>query len=275
MTAIPMHDHEHHHEHEHDHHHEHHDHNDRTTTIQLWIKALLLIGLGLYFVYNIASGNILNYVNVRFAWLSYVAAALFLLIGGFSVLHLLRDHEDEHEHNHAEHDHVHTPISWGVLALLAVPLVLGTLIPSQPLGAEAVSGSMSLTSSQVTVGTTVQTFNVPPLQRNILDWLRTFNTSDTKQFSGQPADVIGFVYTEPSFDKNEFMVARFSITCCVADATAIGLPVYWEKAAPAQGQWIEVKGTFNQGTYKGSQTPVLQADIIDQVAQPAHPYLYP
>ena len=24
----------------------------------------------------------------------------------------------------------------------------------------------------------------------------------------------GFVYTEPSFDKNEFMVARFAITCC-------------------------------------------------------------
>ena len=43
-----------------------------------------MIGLGMYFVYNIASGNIPNYVNARFAWLSYVAAALFLLIGGFS-----------------------------------------------------------------------------------------------------------------------------------------------------------------------------------------------
>ncbi len=276
MTAIPMHDHEHDPDHDHAlHDHPHiHPHNDRTTTIQLWIKALLLIGLGVYFVYNIGSGNILNYVNVRFAWLSYVAAALFLLIGAFSIWHLLRDHDHEEEHDHAGHDHVHTPISWGVLALLAVPLVLGTLIPSQPLGAEAVSGN--LTSSAATVGSaTVQTFNVPPLQRNVLDWLRAFNTADTKQFNGQPADLIGFVYTEPSFDKNEFMIARFSITCCVADATAIGLPVYWEKAVPAQGQWIEVKGTFNQGTFKGSQTPVLQADTIDQVAQPTHPYLYP
>ncbi len=60
--------------------------------IQLWIKAALLFGLGIYFVYNIASGNIPNYVNARFAWLSYVAAALFLLIGVFSAIHLLRDH---------------------------------------------------------------------------------------------------------------------------------------------------------------------------------------
>jgi len=87
--------------------------------------------------------------------------------------------------------------------------------------------------------------------------------------------VIGFVYTEPSFDKNEFMVARFSITCCVADATALGLPVYWDKPALTQGQWIEVKGTFNQGTFKGTQMPILQADTIDPVTQPAHPYLYP
>jgi uncharacterized repeat protein (TIGR03943 family) len=264
MTAIPIHEHNHEHEH-----------NERTTTVQLWVKALLLIGLGIYFVYNIASGNIFNYVNVRFAWLSYVAAALFLLIGAFSIWHLLRDH-DHDEADHAHGDHVHAPISWGVLVLLAVPLALGTLIPSQPLGAGAVSGSVSLSSSQVSVGSAnVQSLNVPPLQRNVLDWLRAFNSADTQQFDGQPADVIGFVYTEPSFDKNEFMVARFSITCCVADATALGLPVYWDKAIPAQGQWIEVKGTFAQGTFKGSQTPVLQADTINPVAQPEHPYLYP
>src|SRR5664279_1359333 len=104
MTAMPMHD----HEHDHDDDHEHHDHDDRQLKLQLWVKALLLIGLGIYFVYNIASGNILNYVNSRFAWLSYVAAALFLLIGVFSVWHLLHEQAHEHEDSHHGHDHVHT-----------------------------------------------------------------------------------------------------------------------------------------------------------------------
>ena len=81
MTAIELHEHEH-----------IHPHPSRNATLQLWTKALLMIGLGIYFVYNIASGNILNYVNARFAWLSYVAAALFLLIGAFSVWHLLAEH---------------------------------------------------------------------------------------------------------------------------------------------------------------------------------------
>ncbi len=287
MTAIPMpdhdhiHDHDHDHDHadhDHDHEHEHgdhdHEHSSRTETLQLWIKAALMLGMGVYFIYNIATGNILNYVNSRFAWLSYVAAALFLVIGGFSVWHILRDHDHAHTHDHG--DHTHAPISWRVLALLAVPLAIGVLLPSKPLGAEAVSGGVSLSSS-ATVGTT-QTYNanIPPLQRTVLDWLRSFNDADPKTFNGQPADVIGFVYTEPTFDKGIFMVSRFAITCCVADATAIGVPVAWDKSASLpQGQWVEVKGLFNVGSFKGDQVPVLQAASVDQVEQPAHPYLYP
>ncbi|MCC6803503.1 MAG: TIGR03943 family protein [Anaerolineae bacterium] len=268
MTTIPM----------PDEHHEHiHPHDDRRTTAQLWVKALLMIGLGVYFVHNIASGSITNYVNERFAWLSYVAAALFLLIGGFSAWHLARKRGREHGHEHDAHDHpdhVHEPISWRVLAILAVPLVLGTLIPSKPLGAEAISGGVSL-SSAATVGA-AQAFNVPPEQRNVLDWLRAFNNADYPSFDGQTANVIGFVYSEPSFAPDEFMVARFAISCCVADATAIGLPVHWANATDLQqGQWIEVKGAFKVSDFGGDPMPVIQAERIDQVAQPEHPYLYP
>ncbi|MEP7291913.1 MAG: TIGR03943 family protein [Chloroflexota bacterium] len=259
MTAIPMHEHEH-----------EHPHNHRREAVQQAVKAALLVGLGMYFLYNIASGNITNYVSERFSWLSYVAAGLFLLIGAFSVWHLLNDRRESHEH----HDHTHAPISWGVLAILAVPLALGTLIPSRPLGAEAVSGDMSMASA-ATVGVS-ESFNVPPEQRNVLDWLRAFNRGNYAQFDGQPADVIGFMYTEPGFDANKFMVARFAISCCVADASALGVPVYWQQAADLpQGQWVRVKGTFKVDVFRGDDVPVLQAATIDRVDQPEHPYLYP
>lgn len=258
MTTISIHD---------------HDHDERTEKIQLWIKTGLLFGLGVYFAYNIVSGNLTNYINARFAWLSYVASALFLLIALFSALHLLRDHHDHDEDDHAAHDHVHEEISWRSLAIIAVPLVLGTLIPSQPLGAQAVSGSISTTS--VALGET-QTFNVAPEQRNVLDWVRAFNSADPATFEGQPADLIGFMYVEPSFGTNQFMVARFAISCCVADATAIGVPVVWDQMPTLkQGEWLEVKGSFSVADFQGSQMAVLQATSVDQVDQPEHPYLYP
>lgn len=256
--------HEHHHEHEHDH---------GSETLINGLKTALLLGLGVYFVYNIASGNQTNYINVRFAWLSYVAAGLFLLIGSYSAYDLLR-HRGEHHHDH-DHDHTHVSVSWGTLAVLAIPLILGTLIPSRPLGAEAVDGDLGLTSAAAT--SNVTTFAINPLNRNVLDWLRVFNsTEDYGELNGQPADVIGFVYSEPTFGENQFMVARFTISCCVADASAIGVPTFWaDTSSLEQGQWVRVQGTMQVGDFRGDSLPILQATSIELVEQPEHPYLYP
>ena len=74
------------------------------------LKAIVLLGLGLYFVYIIISGSLAHYVNLRFGWLSYVAAALFLLLGLASLRqsHEHHDHDHSHEHDHGHsHDHGH------------------------------------------------------------------------------------------------------------------------------------------------------------------------
>lgn len=270
MTTISM-------EHDHHDHDEHHDHDHGASQdAQLWVKVIILLGLGIYFIYNIATGNLTNYINLRFAWLSYVAAALFLLTGLFGAYHLLTAHRAAHSHDDDldPSDHVHGQISWAVLAVVAVPLVLGTFVPSRPLGADAVSGNVNTTAVEAAAVTTV---SVPPLERNVLDWLRAFSReTDLKTFDGQPADVIGFVYKEPTYAENQFMVARFSISCCVADATAIGLPVTWaDSSTLPQGQWVRVQGIFSMDNFHNERMPVLQAGTVETVEQPEHPYLYP
>ncbi len=255
------------HLHEYEHHHE-------REYLQAWLKTALLLGLGLYFLYNILSGNLANYINARFAWLSYLAVALFLLLGVGSLYDLLKQSGEHHHHDH-EHDHNHTHLSWAALAVIAIPLVLGTLIPSRPLGADAVGGSIS--TSAVTGTGNWSAFTTNPLEWNVLDWLRTFNNStDLTSFNGQQADVIGFVYTEPTFGENRFMVARFTISCCVADSSAIGLPVAWPETATLKPDaWVRVQGTFEVGDFRGDTLPILQATSVEVVTPPEHPYLYP
>jgi uncharacterized repeat protein (TIGR03943 family) len=264
------------HLHEHDHQHEHdHDHNHDVSPAQEWLKSLLLLGMGLYFTYIIATGNLANYVNARFAWLSYVAAGLFLLLGISGVFSLLRGNTGEHEHHHDD-DHVHPRLSWPIFGLLALPLILGVLIPSRPLSSAAAGGSISL-SAVSTNNTQTAAFSSNPLEWNVLDWLRAFhNSGDPASFNGKQVDVIGFVYREPTFGKNQFMVARFAISCCVADASAIGLPVVWDKAGSfKQDTWVRVKGALQAGDFRGDSVPMLQAASVETVEQPAHPYLYP
>ena len=264
-------------EHLHEHHHDHdHDHDHRQEVVLGWVKTVLLIGLALYFIYNILSGNLTNYINERFAWLSYVAVVLFLLLGIANAVDLLRarGHHHDHDHDHDHHDHNHAVISWPVLAVVAVPLLLGTLIPSRPLGSAAIDGNISLTAASVTQATT---FTTDPLKWNVLDWLRAFNRADdASEFNGKQANVIGFVYKEASFDDQEFMVARFTVSCCVADASAIGLPVRWEGTSDLTADtWVHIDGTFNVGEFRGATVPILTATTIEVIDQPEHPYLYP
>jgi putative membrane protein len=113
----------------------------------------------------------------------------------------------------------------------------------------------------------------------VLDWLRVFNaTTDYATLNGEPADVIGFVYTEPDMAPTQFMVARFTVSCCVADANAIGVPVHWNEAdvaALASGQWVRVTGAMQVESFRGDDMPVLQAQAVELIEAPKNPYLFP
>ncbi len=259
--------------------------------LRKWLQSVLLLGLGLYFLENMLTGRIYFYINERFGWLSWIATTIFLTLGVIGILELRRqsvedhadpDHEehdrDHEEHAHAGHQHGTAP-AWPILGLVAVPLVLGLLVPAKPLGASAVgtSGVSTSFSGIQGSGSTTQ-LDTAPTDRNVLDWVRVFNSSaNLDEVSGQQADVIGFVYRDIRFkDTSQFMVARFAISCCVADASAIGVITQWPKAATlAQDSWVHVKGKFAIQTFDGQRTPILVVDSLEPTNQPDHPYLYP
>lgn len=264
--------------HKHDtHHHHHHD----SDSFQSLLKSLLLLGLGVYFSYNIVSGNLSNYINARFAWLSYLAAGLFFALAAFAFWSWWQgrrdthDHTHDHHHHHHDHDHTHDS-SWFAIVIVALPLVFGTLIPSEPLGADAISGDVRISAVNVSTTTTLSS---DPLERNILDWLRQFNFSnDLDSFNGQEASVIGFIYREPNFPEGHLMVARFAVSCCVADSTAMGLPINTNGLSVdeiADGEWVRVGGTFTVGEFQEQTIPILQLETVEIVEQPAQPYLNP
>jgi putative membrane protein len=111
-------------------------------------------------------------------------------------------------------------------------------------------------------------------ERNILDWLRAFGAADDPSaFAGQEATVVGFVYRDESFDAQQFMVSRFVVSCCVADATVLGLIVSWPDSLDLPlDTWVEVHGAFQADQ---QATPVLVADRVTPTAPPNQPYLYP
>jgi putative membrane protein len=260
-----------------------------------WLQSALLIFLGLYFLDTVLSGRIAFYINYRFEWLAVLATAVFLLLGVLGVVNLLRepakddhhedcgdncthDHAHDHEHDHAHHGHNHSHVpGWLTLGMVTIPLALGILVPSRPLGASAV-GSMGLGTGKGAAATDTTTLTIAPEQRNVLDWMRAFySTSTPEEFVGQPVDVVGFVYRDIRLDTDtEFMAARYIISCCVADAAPAAMIVRTDTAADfEQDTWVRVRGRVSMGEFDGQPQPIIVAESIEVTDQPDRPYLYP
>ena len=243
------------------------------------LKGLVLIGLALFLTSSIRNGTLLFYINRRFAWLTWIATILLVLIA-FAYQRTARtrqsqDHAQDSVRDHHAHPHGRES-AWIALALVALPLLLGLLVPPRPLGAQAVEGR-EVNTGGVGLDNDELLFSRPAAERNILDWLRAFNAaSDPSLWNSEGATVIGFVYRDDSFAVGQFMVSRFVVSCCVADATVVGLIVRWPDSLdlPLDG-WVEVRGAFEAGQFKGEPSPILIADSVKPISPLDQPYLYP
>ncbi|MFQ3536562.1 MAG: TIGR03943 family protein [Aggregatilineales bacterium] len=250
-----------------------------------WFQAALMLLLGLYLLETLLTGEIAFYINERFNWLAGFAGLALIGLGTINVIVLLSEPEQNRpiEHNalnllQGAPSRIHDGTArWYVLLILSVPLIFGIFLPAQPLGATAINNS-GITFSLNVSGAGDQAFSIAPTQRNVLDWVRAFSASlNLDEFGGQPADLIGFVYRDARFEEaKEFMVMRFTVSCCVADAIAIGVVVRGDQTADfAADSWVRVRGRFQIGDFHGQRMPILIAESIEAVAMPERPYLFP
>jgi uncharacterized repeat protein (TIGR03943 family) len=275
---MAIHHHDNHQHREHDHpYDQHHDEGIDWGRVQAWVQTGIMFLTGLYFIdLALPGGDLGNYINVNnFGWLTWVGAAILLTIATLNTIDLMRQAKPDHHHDH-DHATAGSFGSWLFLGVLAIPLVLGLGVSSKPLGADAIG---ELSSDVRSVGlTTASQSVIPPENRNILDWLRSFATAeDMKALEGEPVkEVIGFVYRDARFAKSDdFMLVRFALSCCVADARPLGLVVeHPDSATYAQDTWLKVSGHIEIRSVDGVDTPVIVAETITVTSQPDQPYLY-
>ncbi|MEZ4590458.1 MAG: TIGR03943 family protein [Chloroflexota bacterium] len=252
------------------------------------VKVILLIALGIFLFSRLLNGTLSFYIHPRFNVLTALTAVGLTALGIAYAIQQRRQaahnhaHDHEHEHDHA-HEHIHShDVSWAGLLLLAIPVVLGLLVEPRPLGASAlqnreinIGSDVSLVSANAPEGSELSVI-ANAGERNILDWLYLFQRSgNPTDFDGEEAHVIGFVYQDDRFAATQFMVSRFTVSCCVADAAPIGLIVEWpDTAVLTPDSWVEVSGTIQARTFNGVQMPVLVAESVAPTETPSQPYLY-
>lgn len=264
----------------------------QSVRFQNTIKALLLIGMGLFLYSRIANGTLFYYINERFMGFTLIAVFGLLAVGLSYRYHEGstqqqaappahdhdQDHPDDHNRAHGSHSHSHA-LSWRGVLLVALPIALGVLTPPQPLGVAALSNrEMNLQLNSTTQSASVRPGEKAALDKNLLDWWREFQTvpNANQALAGQPVKATGFVYKDERFGANTFMLIRFTVSCCVADASVVGLLVQWpDSQIPEDDSWVEVTGSFVSSELENWKLPMVAAQQIAAIDIPQQPYLYP
>src|SRR5271157_1372231 len=249
------------------------------------LQGLIMIAWGLFLLDKIDSGRLLLYINRRYVLLIALTAVAYFAVAQAVIgnrkkgEHAHTDDElsgEAEEHQHAGHDH--RPPVLGLL-VLAVPLLLGTVFPAKTLDSSIVAnkGVDSRAPLSKISNAAVTSVSLASTQRSVMDWVGDFNsTSDLSAFQNQQADVTGFVYHDVSLGKNQFLVSRFVVTCCVADAIALGMVVDWPGGDKMPDNiWVEVQGPVYVAELGGQKLPGITAQSVKTIQTPDQPYIFP
>ncbi|HEY3714349.1 MAG TPA: TIGR03943 family protein [Jatrophihabitantaceae bacterium] len=108
-----------------------------------------------------------------------------------------------------------------------------------------------------------------PVPVSLLDYYSRAAFDDGRTLTAHHIALTGFVLRgEPG----GFQLARLVITCCAADAQPVVVSVQTQMPAPSRDTWVTVTGTFDGMSPSDATVPVLRADAVTSVHQPANPY---
>ncbi|RCX20344.1 putative repeat protein (TIGR03943 family) [Fontibacillus phaseoli] len=262
------------------------------------IRALILLGFALYIARLSATGYLQYYVAPEmYPWLrlSVIPLVALSLNLAYRALFGTKNGMDCHcERPVAGSKLKHSAI----YALFILPLLLGSLLPDKALGVTAASkkgmilGSPVLTREQLDGKFKApDKYNVefaelakllyvqepievkPEIYSEIVGAIQLFK----EEFKGKKIRLSGFVYRDEGMSPDhEFVLGRFLVQCCTADAYPFGVPIRLQTNHPAirNDAWLEVEGNLITEIREGREVIAVAAERVTEIPRPDTPYIY-
>ncbi|MGH2752524.1 MAG: TIGR03943 family putative permease subunit [Actinomycetota bacterium] len=161
--------------------------------------------------------------------------------------------------------------AWGI-GLIIMPVITVLALPPASLGSYAASRRSTFSSG----GIVASAEDIAAGDLSLLDVAGGLRSRDgvaaLVDRAGEEVDFTGFVTKEPGAPADEFMLTRFLVSCCVADALSVNVRVVG--APPGRfkaDEWVRVSGNF----YPLGRDVIVDSTDIEKVERPKRPYLSP
>ncbi|MDQ1516329.1 MAG: hypothetical protein QOE80_2159 [Actinomycetota bacterium] len=235
--------------------------------------AAILLALGALALRLGLTDAHLAYIRPAMGPVLALAGAVLVALGGVVLLGPGRA-TARSGHAHDGHDHSGASrIAW----LLVAPILAIAVVVPRPLGAFAANRAAAtlLTPTRADFGP-LPAPSVPgaPVDLSLRDFAGRAIYDHGRSLQGTPVRLVGFV--TPDARGGGFLLTRFIVTCCAADARPLrvairGVAEPW----PAPDTWLEVTGIWHPETRtaEDQRPPVLDAGQVRSIPAPANPYL--
>jgi uncharacterized repeat protein (TIGR03943 family) len=232
-----------------------------TWSVRRLMAAFTLLAWAGLFWFLIAADRTPLYLSSRTAWVVPVGAIL-LTIAGLGRVLTARTPASER---------LASKDAWGIGAIL-LPVVVVLALPPASLSSFAASRR----SSFVSAGFTTSAEDVASGELSLADVAGALRSEDTMQAliarAGSEVDFTGFVTKDSGMSADEFVLTRFLISCCVADALSVEVRVVGAPpGAFDKDEWVRVTGKM----YPVAGEVIVDADEVEGVERPERPYLNP
>jgi uncharacterized repeat protein (TIGR03943 family) len=218
----------------------------------------------------------LAYIRPAMGPVLAVAGAVLVVLGGVVLLgprrRVARAGSNVPVHGGHDHDGA-SPMAW----LLVAPVLAIALVVPRPLGAFAANRAPATlpTPTRADFGPLpAPSVAGGPVDLSLKDFVGRALYGRGRSLRGAPVRLVGFATADASGEG--FLLTRFIVTCCAADARPLrvavrGLPRPW----PTPDAWLEVTGTWRPDarTAEDQRPPVLDATGLRAIPAPASPYL--
>lgn len=247
------------------------------TTIKTWIDPIALCLWGLLLLNYWQSGKLNLLIHPNYTLLTVSAAIVLLLLAAWKAVQLWQRRKSVRP---SDTQHITLlPKGWGSAILIGVAIVSFFVTPR---------AFTSQTALQRGVGDTAIATQVKPQsfrgvskpeERTLVEWVRTLQVyPEPDAYVGQKAKIQGFAVHPNNLSNQYFLLTRFVITCCAADAYPVSLPIkltQGDRSSFKVDQWFEVEGdVISETLADGKRQVVVQSSNIRPIVEPKNPYNY-
>ncbi|MRR41303.1 TIGR03943 family putative permease subunit, partial [Bacillus anthracis] len=224
-----------------------------------YIRGIILIGLAMLLFKLLVTGNIYNFIAPKMIKFTYIAFVVLLLLGSLQVWRDGREKQDD-----CNCCKYHTASKLGMKSLFVYVLFVVPIISAFLFGSVTIDGSLAgkrgmnqsvqarsmeknekegiransdskeqdetsnlKVTEQVEEQLTKSMLGQRKIQVEDKDYVQTMGIigQDVNGFKGKELTFTGFIYKDKDVRGNKAVVARYGITCCIADASVWGMIV--------------------------------------------------